>query len=55
LGKIPEHLLAQYYRWVKENHYKDSLVKLKDWVAEEAEYQMQATEINSEIPRIVQS
>jgi hypothetical protein len=25
LGEIPERLLAQYYRWIKENHYKDSL------------------------------
>ena len=30
LVKIPERLLAQYYRWIKENHYKDSLEKLKD-------------------------
>jgi hypothetical protein len=49
LGKIPERLLAQYYRWVKENHYKDSLDKLKEWVAEEAEYQMQASEIKNGI------
>ncbi|CAB3981674.1 Hypothetical predicted protein [Paramuricea clavata] len=49
LGEIPERLLAQYYRWVKENHYKDSLEKLKDWVAEEAEYQMQASEIKNGI------
>ena len=49
LEKIPECLLAQYYRWIKENHYKDSLEKLKDWVLEEAEYQMQATEIKRRI------
>ncbi|CAB4024280.1 Hypothetical predicted protein, partial [Paramuricea clavata] len=49
LWKIPERLLPQYYRWVKENHYKDSLEKLKDWVAEEAEYQMQASEIKNGI------
>lgn len=47
--KIPERLLAQYYRWIKENHHQDSLEKLKDWVAEEAEYQIHATEIRKGI------
>ena len=49
LEKIPERLLAQYYRWIKENHYNDSLERLKDWVAEEAEYQIQASEVKNGI------
>ena len=45
LEKIPERLLAQYYRWIRENREQESLVKLKDWIAEEAEYRVQAAEI----------
>ena len=45
LEKIPERLLAQYYRWLDENKYRDSLETLKNWVSEEAAYQIQATEI----------
>ncbi|XP_068749438.1 myosin-J heavy chain-like [Montipora capricornis] len=49
LEKIPERLLTQYYRWVDENKYRDSLETLKDWISEEADYQMQATEIKNGI------
>ncbi len=49
LEKIPERLLAQYYQWIKENDYNDSLEKLKDWVAEQAEYQIQASEVKNGI------
>ena len=49
LEKIPEKLLAQYYRWIKENQEHESLKKLKDWIAEEAEYRIQAAEIRNEI------
>ena len=45
LEKLPEKLLAQYYPWVKVNEKVESLVILKDWTAEEAEYQIQATEL----------
>ena len=45
LEKIPERLLAQYYRWLKENKQEESLESLKDWVSKEAAYQIQATEI----------
>ena len=45
LEKMPEKLLAQYYRWVKENEKVESLVIVKDWTAEEAEYQFQATKL----------
>ena len=30
LEKILEHLLSQYYRWIDENKYRDSLEALKD-------------------------
>ncbi|KAL9987285.1 hypothetical protein ACROYT_G001567 [Oculina patagonica] len=49
LEKIPERLLAQYYRWLDESKYRDSLETLKDWVSEEAAYQIQATEIKNGI------
>lgn len=49
LEKILEHLLSQYYRWIDENKYRDSLEALKDWISEEAAYQMQATEIKNGI------
>ena len=49
LEKIPERLLSQYYRWIDENKYRDSLETLKDWISEEAAYQMQATEIKNGI------
>ena len=45
LEKIPERLLTQYYRWLKEHSARESLEVLKDWIAEEAEYQTQASEI----------
>jgi len=47
--KIPKRLLAQYYRWLDEKKYRDSLETLKDWVSEEAAYQIQATEIKNGI------
>ena len=45
LEKIPERLLAHYYRWLNDNKHQESLETLKDWVSEEAAYQIQATEI----------
>ena len=45
LEKLPEKLLPQYICWVKENRRVKSLITFKDWTAEEAEYQTQATEI----------
>ena len=45
LEKMPEKLLSQYYRWLKEQKKPESLITLKDWTAEEAEYQMQAAEL----------
>ena len=37
--------MSQYIRCVKENRRVEYLITLKDWTAEEAEYQIQATEI----------
>ena len=45
LKKLPHPLLSQYYRWIKENGSMESLEELRHWVAEEAEYQVQASEI----------
>ena len=45
LEKLPQALLSQYYRWVKEKGSMESLEELRHWVAEEAEYQVQASEI----------
>ena len=49
LEKIPERLLAQYYRWLDDNKYREPLETLKVWVSEEAAYQIQATEIKNGI------
>ena len=45
LEKLPQVLLSQYYRWIKEKGSLESLEELRRWVAEEAEYQVQASEI----------
>ena len=45
LEKLPQALLSQYYRWIKEKGSLESLEELRRWVAEEAEYQVQASEI----------
>ena len=47
LEKIPQSLLSQYYRWVKEKGKLESLEELREWVAEEAEYQVQALEVKN--------
>ena len=45
LEKHPQALLSQYYQWIKEKGSLESLEELHRWVAEEAEYQVQASEI----------
>ena len=45
LEKLPQVLLSQYYRWIREKGSRESLEELRHWVAEEAEYQVQASEI----------
>ena len=47
LEKIPQSLLSQYYRWIKEKGKLESLKELRQWVAEEAEYQVQASEVKA--------
>ncbi|PFX18797.1 hypothetical protein AWC38_SpisGene16829 [Stylophora pistillata] len=47
LEKIPQSLLSQYYRWVKEKGKLESFEELREWVAEEAEYQIQASEVKN--------
>ena len=45
LETIPQSLLSQYYRWIKEKEKVESLEELQEWVTEEAEYQVQASEV----------
>ena len=45
LEKIPQSLLSQYYRWINEKGKLESLEELRQWVAEEVEYQVQAWEV----------
>ena len=47
--KILEQLLTQYYRWLRDKQYEESLKTLKDWVSEEAKYQVQAAKISNGI------
>ena len=47
LEKLPEKLLSQYIRWLKENKRVESLITLKDWITEEADCQVHATEIKN--------
>ena len=49
LEKIPQSLLSQYYRWVKEKGKLESFEELREWVAEEAEYQVQASEVKNDV------
>ena len=43
--KVPHSFLSQYYRWTKEREKVESLEELREWVTEEAEYQVQASEV----------
>ena len=45
LEKLPQALLSQYYWQIKEKGSMEPLEELRRWVAEEAEYQVQASEI----------
>ena len=49
LEKIPQSLLSQYYRWIMEKGKLESLEELREWVAEEAEYHVQASEVKHEV------
>lgn len=52
LEKIPEKLLSQYYRWLSEKHKEESMETLKDWISQEADYQIQASEIKHGFPKV---
>ncbi|CAB4008450.1 Hypothetical predicted protein [Paramuricea clavata] len=45
LEKIPEKLLSQNYRWLREKQNEESMETLKDWFSQEAEYQIPASEM----------
>ena len=45
LEKLPQALLSQYYRCIEKKGSMESLEELRHWVAEEAEYQVQASAI----------
>ena len=38
LEKIPEKLISQYYRWLREKQKQEFMETLKDWISQEAEY-----------------
>ena len=42
--KIPKTMLSRYFRWAFESHRLESLQTLRDWMVEESEYQIKATE-----------
>ena len=42
--KLNEGMLAQYYRWIFENHRWESVENLKEFVLQEAEFQTVASE-----------
>ena len=45
LEKLPQAPLSQYHRWIEKKGSMESLEELRHWVAEEAEYQVQASAI----------
>ena len=42
--KIPETMLARYHRWIFENNGEESVIALRNWVLQEAEFQTIASE-----------
>ena len=45
--KLPESLLKLYYRWVREEGKHKSMETLNEWFAEEADFQMPASEVKN--------
>ena len=43
--KLPENLLKDYYRWVKDQEKNETMETLNEWVAEQADFQTQASEV----------
>ncbi|XP_048247011.1 uncharacterized protein LOC124151440 [Haliotis rufescens] len=44
LKKMTEPMIAQFNRWIKERDMQESVVTLREWVLQEAEYQTIASE-----------
>jgi len=44
LKKLPASMLASYRRWVHENHKIECVEVLKEWIIQEAEFQIKALE-----------
>ena len=42
--KLPTQMLAAYHRWVFENYKIDNVEVLREWIVQEAEFQMRAIE-----------
>ena len=42
--KLPETMLAQYHRWIFENHKEESVFTLRTWVLQESEFMTIASE-----------
>ena len=42
--KLPEIMLTNYHRWIFENHYLESVEVLRDFIVQEAEFQIIAAE-----------
>ena len=42
--KLPETMLTQYHRWIFENHKEESVLTLRMWVLQEAEFMTIASE-----------
>ena len=42
--KLPETMLAQYHRWIFENHKEESVLTLRTWVLQESEFMTIASE-----------
>ena len=43
--KMTQSLLTHYHRWIYENHRVESVVTLREWVIQEAEFQTIANEV----------
>ena len=42
--KIPQAMLAHYHRWIFENNKEESVLALRSWIMQEAEFQTIASE-----------
>ena len=42
--KLPETMLSQYHRWTHENKRTETVELLREWINQEAEYQIVAAE-----------